>query len=58
MCALLEVAVTRHAPYSWSGLTMRRVFIVMGVLFTGLIGVALGGLGYLGVMASQSAETN
>ncbi len=37
---------------------MRRTLIAMGVLFTGLIGVGLGGLGYLGVVASQSSEDN
>lgn len=37
---------------------MRRILIVMGVLFTGLIGVAIGSIGYLGVLASHSAEDN
>ena len=37
---------------------MRRILIAMGVLFTGLIGVALGSFGTLGVLASHSAENN
>lgn len=37
---------------------MRRFLLVMGILFTGLLGVGLGLLGTVGVLASHSSETN
>lgn len=37
---------------------MKRILVAMGILFTAVLGVAIGTLGYLGVMASQTADEN
>ena len=37
---------------------MRRFLFVMGLIFVGLLGSGIAALGYVGVLASQSAEDN
>nr|MCH9764486.1 hypothetical protein [Alphaproteobacteria bacterium] len=37
---------------------MKRILLVLGMIFAGLLGIILGGLGYVGVSASNSASEN